>query len=164
MRVWRAIVNLRQHASGAWHSDQEIPGGVPPAGPRFPVPGPRFPGSGIPSPFPGQIGNGGTGNWGLPGLVVILHRPVLGSLRRKPEAGGLGGQNLHLRDLMQHPAQDHSSHPQGIPDFPICGKSGNGRFPHSRFRVGGNRGFPSSSRFPAKSEIGGTEIADFRRV
>jgi len=82
---------------------------VPPAGPRFPVPGPRFPvpaesGSGIPSPFPGQIGNRGNGNWGLPGLVVILHRPVLGSLRRK--AGG--GQNLHLRDLMQHPAQDHS--------------------------------------------------------
>jgi hypothetical protein len=83
---------------------------VPPAGPRFPVPGPRFPavpaesGSGIPSPFPGQIGNGGNGNWGLPGLVVILHRPVLGSLRRK--AGG--GQNRHLRDLMQHPAQDHS--------------------------------------------------------
>ena len=88
---------------------------MPPAGPRFPVPGPRFPavpaesGSGIPSPFPGQIGNGGNGNWGLPGLVVILHRPVLGSLRlgRKPESGGLGGQNLHLRDLMQHPAQDH---------------------------------------------------------
>ena len=82
---------------------------MPPAGPRFPVPGPRFPvpaesGSGIPSPFPGQIGNRGNGNWGLPGLVVILHRPVLGSLRRK--AGG--GQNLHLRDLMQHPAQDHS--------------------------------------------------------
>ena len=83
---------------------------MPPAGPRFPVPGPRFPvpaesGSGIPSPFPGQIGNRGNGNWGLPGLVVILHRPVLGSLRRK--AAG-GGQNLHLRDLMQHPAQDHS--------------------------------------------------------
>ncbi len=86
---------------------------MPPAGRRFPVPGPRFPvpaesGSGIPSPFPGQIGNRGNGNchpnWGLPGLVVILHRPVLGSLRRK--AGG--GQNLHLRDLMQHPAQDHS--------------------------------------------------------
>jgi hypothetical protein len=50
-----------------------------------------------------QIGNRGNGNGGLPGLVVILHRPVLGSLRRK--AGG--GQNRHLRDLMQHPAQDH---------------------------------------------------------
>jgi hypothetical protein len=84
-----------------------VPPAVPPAGPRFPVSGPRFPvpaesgnggfpdsrfrpgESGIgdsPPPFPGQIGNRGSGYWGLPGLVVILHRPVLGSLRRK--AGG----------------------------------------------------------------------------
>ena len=146
MRVWRAIVNLRQHASGAWHSDQEIPGGVPPAGPRFPVPGPRFPvpaesGSGIPSPFPGQIGNRGNGNWGLPGLVVILHRPVLGSLRRKPEAGGLGGQNLHLRDLMQHPAQDHSccAHTRRVPPisrFAANRETGDFPIPDSESEIG----------------------------
>jgi hypothetical protein len=26
--------------------------------------------SGIPSPFPDRIGNGGNGNWGFPGLTV----------------------------------------------------------------------------------------------
>ena len=90
---------------------------MPPAGPRFPVPGPRFPvpaesGSGIPSPFPGQIGNGGNGNWGLPGLVVILHRPVLGSLLLKKEGGRRPECNIQPRIVAAALA------PAGYPRFP----------------------------------------------
>jgi hypothetical protein len=140
---------------------------VPPAGPRFPVPGPRFPvpaesGSGIPSPFPGQIGNRGNGNWGLPGLVVILHRPVLGSLRRTRRAGG--GQNLHLRGLMQHPAQDHGccAHTRRVSPisrFAANRETGDFPIPDSESEIGDS--LPGVS-FPAKSEKGGPEIADFR--
>jgi hypothetical protein len=154
---------------------QRFPPPVP--GPRFPVPADSESGSGefpdsrfrpsreagIPSPFPGQIGNRGNGNLncgpGLPGLrlVVILHRPgpVLGSLRRKTVGGRNLLLNLHLKDpglkatniqpgpargpgsclLYSHPRPGRG-HGTSIPDFPtrICGKSGNGRFPDSRSR------------------------------
>ena len=102
-----------------------------------------------------QIGNRGNGNGGLPGLVVILHRPVLGSLRRK--AGG--GQNLHLKDSRQHPAQGRAccTHTRRV--FPISRFAANretGDFPIPDSDSGrvGNRGFPP--RFQAKSGIGGT--------
>ena len=52
--------------------------------------------------------------------VVILHRPVFGSLRRKVPVGG--GQNLHLKDFRQHPAQDRAccthTATAGYPRFP----------------------------------------------
>jgi hypothetical protein len=84
-----------------------------------------------------QIGNRGNGNGGLPGLVVILHRPVLGSLRRK--AGG--GQNLHLRDLMRHPAQDHSccAHTRRVPPisrFAANRETGDFPIPDSESEIG----------------------------
>ncbi len=55
----------------------------------------------FPPRFPAKSGIGGTGvQWGLPGLVVIL-----GPWQFKKEGGG--GQNLHLKDSRQHPAQGH---------------------------------------------------------
>ena len=94
-----------------------------------------------------------------------------------------GGQNLHLKDTRQHPAQDracctHTRRVSPRADFhlkfrvPICGQSGNGGLglragPISRFPIpspaesgiGGSLRVP---RFPAKSGVGGTGIGDFR--
>ena len=40
-------------------------------------------GPGIPSPFPGQIGNGGNGNWGFLGLQAALHTVTPAARRRR---------------------------------------------------------------------------------
>jgi hypothetical protein len=69
----RTLRQLRRIGGLGCSPDQEIPG-VPPAGQRFPVPAESGDGgfpdsrfrrsreSGIPSPFPGQIGNRGNGS------------------------------------------------------------------------------------------------------
>ena len=48
------------------------------------------------------------------------------------------------------------SRPQGIPDFLICGESGNGGFTDSRFRPSRESGIPSL--FPGQIGMGGTGI------
>ncbi len=125
---------------------------------RIPIPARPSRKSEGPSPFPGQIGNlnrgnaAGGGNWGLPGLVVILHRPVLGSLRRKAPEGRSESafEGLGLKATSSPGSCLLSPHPhwQGLPDFPICGQSGN---------LNGGLGFPdSSSRFrPTRSRESG---------
>jgi hypothetical protein len=54
-----------------------------------PIPDSRFPAdreSGIPSPFPAQIGNRGNGNWGFPGLALRHTASGRGSLTRGSQA------------------------------------------------------------------------------
>ncbi len=43
--------------------------------------------SGIPSPIPGQIGNGGNGNWGFPGLVPMAPS-YIGGREKTPQRPG----------------------------------------------------------------------------
>jgi hypothetical protein len=163
---------------------------VPPGAglPRTPIPGP-----GTTIPGPGRIGKRGISRFPIPaesGIADSLPvsrpnresgeqelgtsgsgrhhppsaRPVLGSLRRK--AGG--GQNLHLKESRQHPAQDRAccthtrrvSHPRFPAGDKFAANRETGDFPIPDSGRVGNRGLPA--RFPAKSGIGGTGIGDFR--
>jgi hypothetical protein len=114
--------------------------------------------------------------------VAILHRPVLevGSLLKK-DGGGRPESAFKFEGLGLKATSSSGScllylHPQGIPDFPICGQSGPGprfKFP---FPAGGRIGNRGISRFrPSRSRIGdslpvsrpnpgngGTGIGDFR--
>jgi len=69
---------------------------------------------------------------------------------------------------MQHPAQDHSccAHTRRVPPisrFAANRETGDFPIPDSESEIGDSLPVSSSRpRFPAKSEIGGTEIADFR--
>jgi hypothetical protein len=178
-RFWQ----IGDGSGGADHW-QETPG-VPPAGPRFPVPAESGNGRGdFPIPDSGRLGVGnrgfpprfpaksGIGGTGIGGFTVTSgsgrHPSSAGpsQFKKDSEGGGrpesafegLTGKAVDIQPRMV-PAQ--CAHTRRV--FPISRFAANretGDFPIPDSCRVGNRGFPP--RFPAKSGMGGTGIGDFR--